>query len=72
VRGWRRNILVVARAPNTRNSNVVSVDLKSKVLESVAVADGLSRVGLGKIKDARVIVIAIVFNNTLPNLGNVK
>jgi hypothetical protein len=31
--------------PNTRNRDIVSVDLESKILESVGVADSLVRVG---------------------------
>jgi hypothetical protein len=61
------------RAPNTRNSDVVRVDLESEVLESVRVADSLSRAGLRKGKDTGVLVgAAVVLDNTLANLGDVQ
>jgi hypothetical protein len=42
----RRNLVVMTGTPNTRNRDIVSVDLESKILESVGVADSLVRVGI--------------------------
>jgi hypothetical protein len=64
---------VVARTANTRNGNVVSIDLESKVLERIAVADGPCGVCLGKLEDTRVFGgRAVVLDNTLANLGDVE
>ena len=61
------------RAPNTRNSNVMRVDLESEVLESVRVAYSLSRVGLRKGKDTGVLVgAAVVLDDSLADLGDVQ
>jgi hypothetical protein len=68
-----RDSSVVARTSNTRNGNVVSVDLESKVLERIAVPDGPCGVCLGKLEDTRVFGgRAVVLDNTLANLGDVK
>jgi hypothetical protein len=67
------DLAVVARAADTRNGNVVSVDLKSEVLEGVGVANSLSRVTFSKSQHTRVLIsAAVVLNDTLTNLGNVK
>ena len=69
----RGSLAVMPRAPNTRDSNVVRVDLESEVLESVRVANSLSRVGLCKGKDTGVLVgAAVVLDDSLADLGDVQ
>jgi hypothetical protein len=67
------DLTVVAGASNTGYSDVVSVDLESEVLEGIAVANGLSRVGFSKLKNTGVFVCAaVVLHDTLTNLGDVE
>jgi hypothetical protein len=66
---------VGARAANTRDSDVVGVSLKSKVLESVAVFDGEGGVVLSEVDSSRVLLlffVVVVLDDTLTDLGNVE
>lgn len=69
----RRNLAVVARASNTRDSDIVSIDLESEVLQSVGVANSLVGVGLSESQDAGVLVCAaVVLDDALTDLGDVE
>jgi hypothetical protein len=64
-----------ARAANTRDSDVVGVSLKSKVLESVAVLDGKGGVVFSEIDSSGVLLllfVVVVLDDTLTDLGNVE
>ena len=64
---------VSARTANTRNSDVVGIDFKSKVLEGVAVPYSIGRVVLRKRHDTRVLaLVTVVLNNTFTDLGHVE
>ena len=72
-RSRRGSLAVMPRTPNTRNSDIVRVDLESEVLESVRVANSLSGVGLRKGKDTGVLVgAAVVLDDALADLGDVQ
>lgn len=66
---------VSAGAANTGNDDVVSVGLKSEVLESVAVPRGVGSVVLGKSDGSGVLLlffIVVVLDDTLTNRGKVE
>lgn len=51
----------------------MSIDLESKVLQGVAVADGKSGILCGHLDDTRVLgLVAVVLNDALADLGDVK
>lgn len=63
----------MARASNARNSDVVRIDLESKVLKGVGVSDGLVGVGFCESQDAGVLVCAaVVLDDALADLGDVQ
>jgi len=66
---------VSAGAANTGNDDVMSVGLKSKVLESVAVSCGVGSVVLGKSDGSGVLLlflVVVVLDDTLTNWGKVE
>jgi hypothetical protein len=50
----------------------MSIDLKSEVLQGVAVLDGIGGVGLGQLKYTRVLADAVVLDVSLTDGGHVK
>lgn len=63
---------VRARTPNTRNRNVMSIDLERKVLERVAVPDRPAGVGLCHFDDSRVLSVGVVLDSALAYAGDVQ
>jgi hypothetical protein len=69
----RRNLTVVTRAPNTRDRNIVRIDLKREVLEGVRVADSLTGVGFSERNDAGVLrCVTIMLDDAFTDIWDVQ
>lgn len=65
------NLVLLACAPNARNSHVVGPNVDSKVLENIGVNGTLLRLFLS-LAQSIIVILGVVINNLLANLGDVE